>query len=330
MPEAKPSVLITGANGFVGSRLCRKFLSEGFHVIGGVRQTAGLSLLADLDLEYRHGDVTRPDSLPAMVTGVDYIIHNAGVVKARRPQTFFDVNKEGTLSLFEAAATHNPGVKKIVYVSSLSAAGPVTVGRPVTEDDPPHPVTVYGQSKLAGERVALSCAGRLNVVVVRPPAVYGPGDREMLAIFKTVYRRIKPYFGDTARRIQLVHVDDLARGIFLATTRPTVSGSVFFVAENRSYSMAELIALLEKGCSRKAYPLYLPGPVFKSIGFVSGIVTKLIGAAPMLTLEKAGELLASWEMATVRAEKDLGFVSQIDFERGARETYDWYRKEGWL
>lgn len=330
MPDGKPSVLITGANGFVGSRLCRKFLDEGFHVVAGVRKTADLSLLGELELEYRYGDVTQPETLGEMVTGIDYIIHNAGVVKTKRKETFFTINHQGTKSLLEAIARYNPQVKKVVYISSLAAAGPSVDGRPVTEADEPHPITAYGRSKLAGEGVTLSFSKKFNVLSVRPPGIYGPGEREILSFFRIVNKRIKPYIGSPERRLQLVHVDDLCRAVFLAITTETKSGEAYFVAENRSYSMRELISLLEKGCGKKGFPVRLPSPVFKAISVVSELAFKLVGATPMLTREKANELLVSWEVSTAKAKNDFGFESQIPFEQGARETYQWYKQKGWL
>ncbi|MFQ6007556.1 MAG: NAD-dependent epimerase/dehydratase family protein [Candidatus Zixiibacteriota bacterium] len=330
MPSDKQSILITGANGFVGSRLCGKFVEEGFHVIAGVRKTSDLSLVEGLELDYRYGDVTQPETLGDMVANVDYIIHNAGLVKAKRKQHFFEVNEKGTKSLFEAIAKHNPQVKKVIYISTVAAAGPSLERKPVTEDDDPHPITAYGRSKLAGERVALSFADRLNVLVIRPPAIYGPGDKEIRSFFDIVNKRIKPYFGSLDRRIQLVHIDDLSRGVFLAVTTETKSGEVYFIAENKSYKIKELVALLEKGCGKKGLPIWLPSPLFKAIAAMSELGFKLVGATPMLTREKAKELLASWVVSTAKAKTDLGFESQISFERGAGETYQWYREKGWL
>ena len=330
MSTNQPSVLITGANGFVGARLCRKFLNEGFQVFAGVRKSADLSNLDGLGVEFRYGDITEPKTLPEMVTGVDYIVHNAGLTKAKTNDRFFLVNEEGTKSLFTAIYEHNENVRRVVHVSSGAAAGPSAGGRPVTEEDEPRPLTAYGRSKLAGEKAALSFAHRFPVTVVRPPGVYGPGDREIFTFFDTINKRIKPYLGNCGRKIQLVHVDDLCRGIFRAATKPVKSGSVYFISENHAYTMKELIALLVAASGKKAYSLVIPAPLFRLIALLSEAAFRIVGATPMLTLEKARELLESWEMSTEKAKRELNFVSRIPFEQGARETFAWYRQQGWL
>ena len=330
MSDAKRSILITGANSFVGARLCRKFLDNGFHVIAGVRKTADLSELEELEVEYRYGDVTHPETLPNMVAGVDYLIHNAGIVKAKKAEAFYKVNEQGTDNLFEAIVSANQNLKKAIYISSLAAAGPSLDNCPVTEADQPHPVTTYGHSKLKGEQAALSFADKVNLIAIRPPGIYGPGDKEIFSFFQTVHNKIKPYIGNIQRKLQLVHVDDLCEGIYQALLAETKSGEVYFIAENQAYTMSELIDILQTAIGVKGFPLYIPAPLFKAIALVSGLLFKLVNGTPMLTYEKAGELLASWEISTDKAKKDFGFVSSISFDRGAAETYNWYRKKGWL
>ncbi len=324
------SVLVTGANGFVGSRLCRKLISKGFKVIAGIRKTANLSELDGVDVEFRYGDVSNIESLSSMVENVDYIIHNAGITKAKMKRSFFEVNEKGTENLFESIHKNNPQVKRVVYISSLAAAGCSLNGRPVRESDSPRPMTTYGESKLAGERSALSYKDKLNVVAVRPPGVYGPGDKEIFGFFAALNFHLKPYVGKTSRKLQLVHVDDLCEGIYSALTKETPSGEIYFIAEENSYSMKELIKLLKKGCGKSAIPVYIPSSLFRLIAYFSESIFRMVGATPMLTREKADELLASWEVSTDKAYKELGFKSKISFEDGASETYRWYREKGWL
>jgi nucleoside-diphosphate-sugar epimerase len=324
------SVLITGANGFVGSRLCRSLKADGYHVIAQVRKNSDLRLLEPLDLEYRYGDITRPETLPEIVSGVDYIVHNAGVIKADTKDWFFEVNERGTRNLLDAVLEHNPTVRRVVHISSVAAAGPSTAGRPLTESDEPHPITTYGESKLAGEKAARSYADRINLTVVRPPGVYGPGDRGIYSMFQTVYKHLKPLIGDGNRKLQLVHVDDLCLGVSKALAAATESGRVYFIAEKDAYTYRELINTLVAASGRWTVPLYLPSPLFRAIATISEFSFRAIGVTPLLTREKTRELNSSWEMDVSHAREDLKFESQIRFADGAADTFKWYIRQGWL
>ncbi len=325
----REKVLVTGANGFIGSRLCARLLDDNYRVIAGVREGCNASLIDDLDLEYRFGDITYPDTLPAMVQNVDYIIHNAGAVKAKDPRLFFEINRNGTKNMVEAAAKNNK-LKKFVYISSVAAAGPSKANQSLTEEDEPNPITIYGRSKLAGEKEVLKKIGQVNSVIIRPPGVYGPGEQEMLAFFEILNNRIKPYIGSLKRRIQLVHIDDLTRGISKALRADTKPGAIYFIAESQSYSYHQLVSHLRRAVGRVSLPIYVPGWAVRLIAWFSERSLRAFGKTPMFTVEKANEILENWEISTDKAEKELDYKSEIAFPDGAREAVYWYREEGLL
>ena len=176
-------VLITGASGFLGSHVAEQLKSAGHDVRCLVRKTSNTRFLDELGVELAEGALHQKDSLEKAVEGVDAIIHSAGLVKARSEADFFACNTQGTANLLDAAIEHAPNLKRFVHVSSLEACGPSPDGRPVPHHQE-RPVTAYGRSKLAAEKECLSRKDRLPVVLLRPGAIYGPRDNELLEAFR--------------------------------------------------------------------------------------------------------------------------------------------------
>lgn len=324
-------ILITGANGFVGAALCREFLDRGWQVVAGVRRGADLSSLENLDVTYNYGDVTKPETLPEILEGIDTVVHNAGLVKARAVSQLYAVNTAGTVALFEHALALGRA-KRFVLISSQSAAGPsdsYSEG-PKQESDSDAPITNYGRSKLQAERSLHERRSEMNLQLVRPVGVYGPGDREVLTFFQTLNRGIRPYIGDRSRRIQMIHVSDVACGVASLLERDLPSGETYTLAEARSYSFSELIDEISRAVDRRGLAIPIPGWLLRFVSIFTSYGAKLFGIAPMLTPEKAGELLAVWEVSTEKARSHFDFVAKIPFSEGARETASWYKKQGWL
>jgi len=328
-PDSVKTVLVTGANGFIGSRICGILAASGYAVRIIKRSTSDLSLLKDIPVEPMTGDITDPESLKAAVTGVDYIIHLAGLIKARSEAEFMRVNQQGVLNLLNAVKNNNLNLKKFVLVSSVAAAGPAG-GRPRKESDPPAPLTAYGRSKLAGEQSAKPFFDLLPLIIIRPPAVYGPGDKAIFSLFEMAAKGIKPLLGGGKNKAQMIYVDDLARAIIMAMESERGNGQAFFIAEQKSNTVAELMDIMSHRVNRRCLPIYIPRWLVMVCAFFSEKFSKLFGKAPLFSLDKARELMADWELDVSAARDILGFEAEVDFNAGAERAVNWYRREGWL
>ncbi len=323
--------LVTGANGFVGSHLVEGLLEKGYQVRCLVRKTSNLKWLSGLEVEYVYGDIAQKDSLKEAVRNVDFIFHSAGLTKAKTKEDYFKANAEGTKNLIETCIAENPKLKRFVYISSQAAAGPGIDIRPTDETASCRPVTYYGESKWEGEKIALNYINRLPITIIRPPAVYGPRDTDMLGFFKVVNSGFRISFGLGESYISLVHVKDLVYGIILAAENPKAVGQTYSIADNRVYSWREAFNIIAGALNKKTIPLRIPKSFVFFLAFLAENFSRLLGRVPAFNTQKAKEITQRyWGLDISKAKTELEFIPKFPLDKGAAETVKWYKEKGWL
>jgi nucleoside-diphosphate-sugar epimerase len=318
-------VLLTGASGFLGSHIAEQLAAEGHDLRLLLRRTSSLAFLRDVPHERVEADVREATALASAVEGIDAVVHAAGITSALSEGEFQAVNAGGTAALAGAAAA--AGVRRFVYISSLAARGPGDTG----SDGGSRPISPYGRSKRAGEEAALRHAERMEVVVVRPPVIYGPRDRGLLPFYRLVKLGVMPVYGSGENLLSWVHARDAARAAVLAATAPAPAGAVYTVSDGAAYTWRELASRLAAVLGRRVRHVPVPGPLFAAAGHAAGLAGRVLRRPLPLSPGRVREMSQSlWVCGYDRIRADLGWEPTVSPDDGIAETVAWYRENRWI
>lgn len=274
-------------------------------------------------------DFSNAESIAHALVGVDYVVHVAGLTKAKRTSDYISVNVGYTENLLKAA-TGVPTVKKICYVSSLTACGPSPDSTPITEDFDCKPIAPYGKSKLLAEQLCKAYSSSLPIVVVRPPTVYGPRDVDVLDMVRAIQKGIFPDLG-TKKLLSIVYVKDLARGIATAVFHPETAGKTYFITDPSVYTSDEMGNAIADLAGKKPLRFRIPGGVIYILAAIVQAATMFSKKPPILNISRAGELLEKyWVCSAEQFKNDTGFTTAYDLRRGMAETISWYKEHNWI
>lgn len=318
---------ITGASGFIGTHLAEELLRRKW-------QVGALLHKHDVPRPQRfricHGDINDAGALKDMFRGTDVLFHLAAALGASRigKREFFKVNTQGTANVLKAA--REAGIRRAVHFSSAGVLGSVKGNKAVEEDYPPSPQDVYDRSKLESERIALRYAKEgMDVVVVRPGWVYGPGDRRTFKLIKAIATKkfVLPIRGTT--RQTPVYIDDLIMGVLLAEEKG-MSGEVFHLAGREVLPVKDIVGHIAQATGVR-FPSF-PIPVFslKAAAFILEKTFGLLKKEAPLTRGKLSFFIHPKPLSIRKAVNELGFSPRTDLKTGMCQTVEWYWKNGWL
>jgi nucleoside-diphosphate-sugar epimerase len=302
-------IAITGGTGFAGGHVVSLLSREARPMRLLVRRPA--AALDHRGTEVIQGSLEDAASLHRLVTGVTSVIHIAGAIAARNRDEFFEVNAAGTRRVADAAA--KAGIKRFVHISSIAAREPG--------------LSDYGASKRAGEDSVAAYASAFALTILRPPVIYGPGDRTSLPLIAELTHRVAILPGSPDARFSLIHVRDFARAaVHAAENGPEGVYEIDDGAE-RGYAWPELIRIASEVERRQIRPVYLPRSMLLAVSAPVAAVARVLGRPAFLSPDKVRQL---YHKDWVCRSGAFPLSPQMRFREGFADTVRWYRKQGWL
>jgi len=324
--------LVTGATGFTGGHLARALVARGDAVSALVRDEGpAAAALAQAGVALVRGDVRDPAALAAATADVDVVYHVAAMYRqAGLPdETYRAVNATAVREIIEAAA--RAGVTRVVHCSTVGVHGDIA-HPPANEDAPLDPGDIYQVTKLEGEDLAREAGTRLgiDVTIVRPTGIYGPGDRRLLKLFRGVARRRWVTLGAGDIYYHLTFIDDLVDGFHLCATHPAAANRTYILAGGEVTTLNALVALVAEGAGVPAPALHLPVWPFHAAGAACEAICAPLGLEPPIYRRRVDFFTKSRAFDITRARTEIGFAPRVGLREGIRRTLNWYREHGWL
>ncbi|MBD3616344.1 MAG: NAD(P)-dependent oxidoreductase [Gracilimonas sp.] len=320
---------VTGGTGFIGSHLVEALINSPEYNEVRCLVRSSEKWLRGMTFKTIGGDLNDLKALGKGLENVDVLFHIAAIVKAPSKKEFTQANVDATENLVRLA--QKKGVKNIVVLSSLAAAGPSN-GTPKRENEPMNPVSMYGESKKEMEaRIKAAAKKNDSIKIIRPPAVYGPREDQIYSFFKACAKGICPIVGDGNNpRVSMVYVSDLVDGILRAANKTDEGVHTYFISGEGTHSWNDIRAITSKVLGKKTIPLKIkPKLVKKAAGLIENVAS-LFGIYPVINKEKANELILEWTCSSKKAEKELDYQSKVSLSEGISRTIHWYKMHNWL
>ncbi len=310
---------VTGGTGFIGSHIADRLISDpAFDEVRCLVRSRE-KWLSGKPYTRVNGDLFNVSVLNESMQNIDVLYHIAGLVMAPSMNEFERANVEATENILRIA--QKSGVRKVVVLSSLAAAGPSN-GTPVKEQDAMKPVSMYGKSKmLMEERIHEILTQDLSITIIRPPAVYGPREDQIYTYFKMMNNRICPIIGNGEKpRLSMIFVSDLIDGIMLASNDLKPGVKTYFLSGPEIVNWKQIKTVTSKVLGKKAFTLYIRPNLVKRIAGIVESAGSLFGKYPVFNREKANEMVLEWTCSNEKAIQELQYNPDVTLEEGISRT----------
>lgn len=323
-------VVVTGAPGWLGTRLVEVLRERGYEVKCLVLPHMDASALTKVGAHVHHGDISEKETLAGLCAGADGVFHCAGMIHPKFTREFFAVNVDGTRNLLEAATAAK--VKKFVFVSSNSACGTNESGEKLmSENDPEQPAKSYGKSKYLAEQVVKQYQreGRLQTVIIRPCWFYGPRQPARVTKLMQMIKNGKPVmFGDGNNLRSMSYIDNVVDALVLAYEKDAANGQTYWIADPEPHKTIDIYGEIAKQLGVPLRPLKVPS-IVSSVFEIVDDTLQAIGVYN-INVHVAGEMTKHIACSVKKAQKELGYVPRVSFEEGMRASVEWCKKQNLL
>ena len=289
------TILVTGATGFVGSHLVDYLLDRNCIVHCTVRNSSNMQWLDPTRLRLHKSDLSDIDSLKEALENTDYVFHCAGITKAKTREEYFLSNAEACNMLYQACSKFGKKLKSIVHLSSLAATGPSELDKPVDESTECKPITYYGKSKLAGEKIAQEFSKSLPITILRPPVVYGPRETDFYNYLKTISKGWNPIVGRVRRELSIIYVTDLIHAMVKATSQSPGNENIFFITDGDYHQWSDVAKISMNHLGVNAKTIVIPENIIRPIASLMELFSLKSSQPALLNRQKVKEICEqSW------------------------------------
>ncbi len=324
-------IAVTGATGFLGSHLSERFIADGNQVSIFVRDLKKASAFEGRVVKTVVGDIADQSRLNELMRDIDVAVHLVSNfrIASGPPESYRKINVEGTKAAVRAARAQ--GVKRFVYCSTIGVHGSVK-DTPATEKSPYNPGDLYQETKTEAERFCLDEAKQegMEIVVVRPTSLYGPGDMRMLKMFKMLAKKTFFTVGPCNENFHAVYIDDIVEGFIKVIETPGINGEVFFIGGAEYLPLKAYINTAAEAVGAPPPFLHFPYWFFYSAAVLCESICVPFGIEPPLHRRRVRFFKNNRAFSIQKAQEVLGYKAKVSLKDGMKRTVDWYRQNGFL